>query len=135
MLCGFQTLSRALDGARLINEPDLLSQLYRWRDYAGSLDEPRNWIAEAIRTDEGFASIATRLMSRGRSHSASDRVTTSHNVFNKDTIDDFIGIDVAKAKCARVDPVKFPEHESALRTLHSSLELWNRAGASNPIDF
>lgn len=127
--------SRALHGDTLINEPDLLSQLYRWRDYAGSLDEPCNWIAEAIRTDEGFASIATRLMSRGRSHSASDWVSTSHNTFNKDTIDDFIGLEVAKAKCVRITPAKFPEHESSLRTLHSSLEMWSRAGSSNPIDF
>lgn len=30
----------ALDGDTLINGPDLMSQLYRWRDYAGLLDEP-----------------------------------------------------------------------------------------------
>lgn len=116
--------SRAADGDALVGESDLMSLLYRWRDYAGSLDEPREWMVEAIRTAEGFASMATRMMSRGTSHSWGDRVATPHNSFNRATIEDFIGIDVAKARCDAIDPAQFPEHEEALRTLQSSLELW-----------
>lgn len=127
--------SRAADGNALISEPDLLSQLYRWRDYAGSLDEPREWMVEAIRTDEGFARMATRMMSRGRSHSWGDRVSTPHNTFNRNTIDDFIGIDVAKARCDAIDTAEFPEHEEALRTLHRSLERWLGLRARDPFEF
>lgn len=116
--------SRAADGDALIAEPDLLSQLYRWSKYAGSLDEPREWMSEEIRNDEAFASMATRMMSRGTSHSWGDRVATPHNRFNRETIDDFIGTDVAKNRCDAIDPTEFPEHEEALRTLHSSLEMW-----------
>jgi hypothetical protein len=115
--------SRAANGNALVAEPDLLRQLYRWRDYSGSLAEPREWIAEAIRTDEGFASMATRMMSQGTSHSGGDRVATSHNSFNKETIDDFIGIDVAQTRCGAINPAEFPEHEEALRTLRRSLGL------------
>lgn len=115
---------RAADGNALISEPDLMSLLYRWKEYAGSFDEPREWMAEAIRTTEGFASMATCMMSRSTSCSWGDRVATPRNIFNRTTIDDFIGIDVAKARCDAIDPAQFPEHEEALRILQSSLDLW-----------
>lgn len=127
--------SRAADGDALIAEPDLMSLLYRWRDYAGSLDEPREWMAEAIRTDRGFASMASRMMSRGTSHSLGDRVSTPHNTFNKETIDDFIGIDVAKTRCDAINLAEFPEHEEALRTLHRSLDVWLGLRVREPFDF
>ncbi|HHW4415073.1 TPA: KAP family P-loop NTPase fold protein [Citrobacter gillenii] len=114
---------RAADDA-LITEPDLISQLYRWKNYTDSMDEPREWIRKAIQTDLGFATMVTRLMSRGSSHIYGDRVSTQHNSFNKETIDDFIGIDVAKAKCDAINPAQFPEHEQALRTLLRYLEKW-----------
>ncbi|KDR40788.1 KAP family P-loop NTPase fold protein [Caballeronia glathei] len=116
--------SRAADGDVLIAEPDLMSQLYRWREYAGSLDEAREWMVKAIRTDEGFASMATRMMNRGTRHSEGDRISAPHYTFDRKTIDDFIGIDVAKARCDAIDPTEFPEHEMALRKLHVSLEMW-----------
>ena len=127
--------SRAAEGATLIAEPDLMAQLYWWRNYAGSLDEVREWMAQAIRTEEGFASMATRMMSRGTSHSSGDRVSTPHNTFNRSAIDDFIGIDVAKARCDAIDYGKFPEHEDALRKLHSSLEMWLGLRERDPFDF
>ena len=115
---------RAADGETLIAESDLLNLLYRWRDYAGSLDEAREWVMGEIRTDEGFARILTRMMSRGVSHSSGDRVSTLSNIFDRTTINDFIGIDVAKDRCYSIDPVRFPEHEEALRTMHGFLEKW-----------
>ncbi|WP_186095377.1 KAP family P-loop NTPase fold protein [Burkholderia gladioli] len=125
---------RAADGDALIAEPDLISQLYRWRDYAGSLDEPRAWAAKAIRTDQGFASMVTRMMSRGTTYSLGDRVSMPHNSFNKDTVDDFIGIDVAKARCDAINPADFPGHEEALRTLLISLEKWLGLRTRDPFD-
>lgn len=115
---------RAADGDELIAEPDLISLLYRWENYTDSMDEPREWVRKAIQTNQGFATMATRLMSRGTSYTYGDRVSTQHNSFNKETIDDFIGIDVAKAKCDAINPAQFPEHEEALRTLLRYLEKW-----------
>jgi hypothetical protein len=126
--------SRAAGGKALIAEPDLMSLLYRWRDYAGSVDEPREWMVEAIRTTEGFASMATRMMSRGTSHSLGDRVATPRNRFDRATIDDFIGIDVAKARSDAIDSAQFPEHEEALRTLQNSLEVWLGLRERDPFD-
>ncbi|MEM0674894.1 P-loop NTPase fold protein [Dickeya oryzae] len=126
---------RATDGDALIAEPDLISQLYRWKDYTDSMDEPREWMMKAIQTDQGFATMATRLMSRGTSHTYGDRVSTPHNSFNKETIDDFIGIDVAKARCDAINPAQFPEHEEALRTLLRYLEKWLGVRANDIFDF
>ncbi|WP_322080575.1 KAP family P-loop NTPase fold protein [Paraburkholderia bannensis] len=125
---------RAANGDVLIDEPDLISQLYRWRDYAGSLDEPREWVKKVIRADQGFANMVTRMISRGTTHTLGDRVSMPRNSFNKDTVDDFIGIDVAKAKCDAIDPAEFPEHEEALRTLHRYLERWLGLREGNPFD-
>lgn len=127
--------SRAADGDALIVESDLMSLLYRWRDYSGSLDEPREWVARAIQTDQGFASMASRMMSRGTTHTQGDRVSTPHYSFNRETIDDFIGISVAKAKCDAINLVEFPEHEEALRTLHRFLEKWLGLREHSPFDF
>jgi hypothetical protein len=126
--------SRAADGTALIAEPDLLSLLYRWKTFTGSLDEPRRWVEKAIQTDEGFARMAALMMSRGSIHSFGDRVSVPHNTYNKETIDDFIGIDVAKARCSAIDPAEFPEHEEALRTLRSFLEAWLGLRKSDPFD-
>lgn len=95
---------RAAEVQTFIAEADLVSLLYRWRDYSNSLNEPREWVADATRTNEGFAHLVSRMMSRGASHSAGDRVSTIRNRFNKKTIEDFIGIDVAKARslCANI---------------------------------
>jgi hypothetical protein len=127
--------SRAANGDALVAEPDLMPLLYRWSDYAGSLDEPREWMVETIRTDEGFPSMATRMMSRGTSHSWGDRVSTPRNTFNRETIDDFIGINVAKARCDAIDPAEFSEDEEALRTLQRSLEKWLGLKERDPFDF
>lgn len=126
---------RAADGEVLIAEPDLISLLYRWKNYTDSMDEPREWMMKAIQTDQGFATMATRLMSRGTSHTYGDWVSTQHNSFNKETINDFIGIDVAKAKCDAIHPAQFPEHEEALRTLIRYLEKWLGLRENDIFDF
>jgi hypothetical protein len=126
---------RAADGDALIAEPDLIYLLYRWKNYTDSMDEPREWMMNAIQTDQGFATMVTCLMSRGTSHTYGDRVSTPHNSFNKETIDDFIGIDVAKARIDSINPDQFPEHDEALRVLLRHLERWLGLRANDILDF
>lgn len=116
--------SRAADVDELIAEPDLISLLYRWGNMVGSLDEPRDWVSKAIQADEGFAAMATRMMSRGTTHSWGDRVSTVLISFNRETVDELIGIQEAKARCDTIRPSDFPDHLEALQKLHESLEKW-----------
>ncbi|CAB3817520.1 KAP family P-loop NTPase fold protein [Achromobacter piechaudii] len=115
------------DGA-LIADPDLIFQLYRWRDYSGSLDEPRAWVARMIETDEGFMRIVVRMKQKILSHTSGDRFTTESSRFYRDAIEDFIGIDVAWARCQAIDPSQFPESEDALRGLRNSIAAWTGLG-------
>lgn len=79
--------------------------------------------------------MVTRLMSRGTSHTYGDRVSTQHNSFNKETIDDVNGIDVAKAIYDVINPSQFTEHEEALRTLLRYLEKWLGLRTNDIFDF
>lgn len=117
---------RALDTDALLAQPDLVTQLYTWRDYAGTFDEPRAWVAAATNMDAGFACLATRLMKTIRSHAMGDHVSVSEHTFDRDTLDDFIGIDIARGRCEAIDPALFPEHEVALRALQSVFQEWDR---------
>lgn len=123
----------ANDGA-LIVESDLLSILYRWRDYSGSLDEPREWVMNEIRTDEGFAKTLEKMMNRGQSHGAGDSIAVPYTFFRRETVDDFIGIDLVAARCEEIDPAEFPEHEETLRMLQSSVDRWLNSSGSGRFD-
>lgn len=125
---------RAADISRMIAGPDLMSQLYNWRAYA-SEDEPRRWVEEATSTDEGFATFSSRMMNRGTRSSTGDRVSTPYHSFQRETVESFIGIDKAKAKCDAIDPTIFPEHEDALRTLLRYLEMWLGLRDHDQFDF
>lgn len=126
---------RAVNDDALIYEPDLISHLYRWRDYAGSLDEPREWVRKATRDDQGFANMVTRMIVQGTTHTLGDRISMTYNGFNKETVENFIGIDLAKARCDAINPAEFPEHEEALRTLYRHLEKWLGLRQDSTFDF
>ncbi|MBS1072938.1 hypothetical protein JK222_14735 [Gluconobacter cerinus] len=125
---------RSVDISEMLNAPDLISQLYTWRAFA-SEDEPKTWVAEATSTDEGFATFSSRMMSRGTRSSAGDRVSTPYHSFQRETVENFVGIDKAKAKCDAIDPAVFPEHEDALRTLLRYLEMWLGLRDHDQFDF
>ncbi|MEE4890863.1 hypothetical protein V2K64_19080 [Pseudomonas alliivorans] len=116
--------SRATNTHAFLAEPDLVYLLYRWKHFAGSIREPREWMSEAIRTDEGFARMAKSMMSSGRSHTAGDRVSKVHYMFSRDALEDFVGLDVARARCQAIDPDDFPEYELPLATLRNHLDAW-----------
>lgn len=120
----YQVRVLAAEPDRLMAETDLVSILYRWRDYGGGMDEPRIWLDRAIETDERFVAVVEDMMSRGTSHSWGDRVSRPHLTFNRSTVEDFIGIERAKARLDAIDPENHPAHEEALRTLGSHLDLW-----------
>lgn len=127
--------SRAEDDSTLIDESDLARLLYLWEKYAGAYVEPQKWVAKALITDEGFAKIATRMMSTGTTHTWGDQVSQPHHTFNKETIEDFIGIGVAKARCDSMNFADFPGDEKALKILLRHLEVWLGIKEGDPFDF
>ncbi|MBX4894414.1 hypothetical protein [Rhizobium bangladeshense] len=87
----------------LVVHPDLGSLLYRWRDYAGGVDEPRTWVQKAIASDEGFLNLVERLMTTGTSHTAGELVSSRVDSFDRRLLDDLIGEEVARKLLARLD--------------------------------
>lgn len=116
--------ARAAEPGQLIDDPDLISLLYRWRDYSGTLDEPHAWVELAVQTDEGFVTLVSKMMSRGTSQGWGDRVSTPHYTFHRSTIEDFLGLEEANARCEAIDASRFPEHKEALETLRAHLDNW-----------
>lgn len=116
--------SRAATDNALLAEPDLATLLHRWRSYSGSLDEPRNWLLNAIGTDLGFAIMTSSMMSVGTSHTVGDRVGKVQHMFSRETIETFIGLDVVSARCESINPADFPDHKLPLTTLRRHLQAW-----------
>lgn len=116
--------TRAAEPGQLIADPDLISLLYRWRDYAGALDEPQAWVERAVQTDDGFVTLVSKMMSRGTSQGWGDRVSTPHYTFTRSTIEDFLGLEEAKARCESIDASQYSEHKDALETLRAHLVDW-----------
>lgn len=125
---------RAAPGGNLFEDPGLISLIYRWRDYTASVDEPKAFVTRSIQSDEGFSRIVSRFMNTGTTYSAGDRVSTVTYRFNRETISDFIGIEVAEARCAAINANDFPEHKKALETLVTSLDGWSGRRPANPFD-
>ncbi|WP_081320075.1 KAP family P-loop NTPase fold protein [Pseudomonas rhizoryzae] len=116
----------ATDEEKMISEPDLVSLLYRWKSFSGSIDEPRDWVSKVSSTDEGFVSLIKGMMSVGTSHAVGDRVSKFHNMFSKDNISDFIGLDEARKRCDSINLLDFPGCELALVTLRKHLDAWSK---------
>ena len=115
---------RAAKADEMIADPDLISLLYRWRDYSGSLAQPKAWVEQAVKTDADFVTLVTKMMSRGRSQGWGDRVSTPHHTFNRSTIEDFLGLEEAQARCRSINAAQFPSSKDALETLEAHLDSW-----------
>ncbi|MEE5137994.1 P-loop NTPase fold protein [Pseudomonas alliivorans] len=126
--------SRAEDDHQLIDQPDLVSLLYIWEKFEASPTRPRGWVAAAIETDDGFAKMASRMLITGTIRSWGDSVSVPHHTFKRETIQDFIGVEVAKARCDAINPADFPDHEEALRVLLRQLEVWLGLREGDPFD-
>src|SRR5204862_853015 len=50
------------EAGELLSTPRFLRTLYRWKDWAGE-DEPRKWVTNVVKTDEGLAAFLERCLS------------------------------------------------------------------------
>jgi len=122
----------AKDAERMLSQPDLMSHLYRWRDYSGSIDEAKQWVTTSIPTDARFARFVLCLMSRGTTTTWGDRVSTTVYTFNKEAVDELIGIDVAATRLEAIDFATLSADEVlAMRTLRQHLSNWK---SDQPLD-
>lgn len=119
-----RTLAQDVD--RLLGHADVVSLLYRWRDYAGSMEEPRAWTAGAVVDDGRFAKLVVGMMSRGTTSGWGDRVAAPYDTFDRDVVDELVGVDVARGRLEAVNGDGFGEAEShAMDVLRRHIARWD----------
>jgi hypothetical protein len=117
--------SLAADQDRLLAQPDLISLLYNWRGYSGSIDAPQKWVSDVVQTDQGFAKFVMRLMISGTTHSVGDRVASRFDSFDSKTLDDFIGIGEAQRRADAIDKTQIPSDQAyAVKLLCTHIAEW-----------
>jgi len=87
-----QINGRASEGKPLLREPDLVSYLYRWREYSGSSDEPSGSLEHITRIDDGLTEFLPHLVSSGGSHTVGDLVSSTTYRVEMPIITDFMDI-------------------------------------------
>jgi len=119
----------------LLDDPDLVSHLYRWAKYAGSINAAKAWVAAATTTDQGFVKFVSRMASRGMTHTYGDRIATPELRFNRATVEELLGIEAAKARIDSIEFSAFAEYRAELEKMKLSLESWLGLREANPFDF
>lgn len=87
-----------------------------------------------MKTDAGFVTLVHALMSTGSSHSIGDRVSRRVHSFQRDTINELIGLDVAAKRVTALDFAGLsPPMREAVELLEKHLEAWQQ-GRSTSIE-
>jgi predicted KAP-like P-loop ATPase len=116
---------------QIMGRNNLVYLLYHWRSYSGSLEQPKLWVANMIKSDDGFINILRKFMYKTQSHNGSDRVMKISNVFYSEVIEDYIGINLAKRRLIQIDAEVFRKNEDVLITLQNNIIYWE---SRNEID-
>ena len=115
---------------QLLEASDLGSILFRWRDYAGSERAPKQWVTEAVATDQGLATVASKLMQVGTSQSAGDFVSSRYDMFDKTTIETFFDTDTIEHRLSSIDRKTLSQEQiHALDVLGRTLAKWRFASS------
>lgn len=109
----------------LLGDDHLISHLYRWRDFSGSLDGPKAWVEGIAANPELFPKLIVRFLSVGTQSSWGDRVSTKSESFRYETMTDFFDLSMLKRQVAAVDTKRIdPEEARILEILLRYLERW-----------
>ena len=120
----------ARDGL-LLNHPDLLNIMYRWRDFKdGDPDEVKSWTDEVLTDDEAFVIFATAFTGYSLGHSVSfdglsDRVSTKKVRAQVDENIDILDPKLLRSGLERIQSAQTMD-ESSLEIVRVFLEAWER---------
>ncbi|MBO9101779.1 MULTISPECIES: KAP family P-loop NTPase fold protein [unclassified Rhizobium] len=94
--------NRAKDTPEMLRYGDLGYYLYRWKEYSGSIDEPKEWVDNAVKSDAHFVDFIAQLMSTGSSHTMGDLVSSRVDIISWEAVDDFIGSEAAAKRMKQI---------------------------------
>ena len=109
----------------LLNSNHFVSLLYRWSDFSGSLDAPRNFVMSKIHDRQTLVRIIARFVSISTVHSAGDRVSRKYEKFQRKPIEDFLGVDFLSKTIPTIDTIDLtPDQARVIRILSDHLAAW-----------
>ncbi len=124
--------------ARVAREPmgldpeDLVSYLYRWRDFAGSFDEPRAYVQQRTRDVEGLLRVLHQFVAVGSVHAMGDRVSARTESFQRKTLEDFFRLADLEVRVSSLDPAVLSDNDARMvAVLQRHFRAWSKGEVSD----
>ncbi|MBV1690387.1 KAP family NTPase [Novosphingobium sp. G106] len=126
-----QMEARSAEWDTILENDQLVSHLYRWRDFSPvGIDAPRAWVQTVIVDDHKLARLLVRFLSIGSQQSWGDRVATKSESFRRDSLSDFFDLSDLENRLRRLKRADLDaEQRRVLELLDWHFDQWN-AGKS-----
>lgn len=109
----------------LLKQDDLVSLLYRWRDFEGSFDGPRDWLDRIVAKHGKLPELVSRFVGVGRSQTAGDYVSTRFEHVERSSIEDFFDLKTLAASLAALDRSDLSDDQKrAVELLENEIPQW-----------
>lgn len=120
-LCVDKIVTSAANGT-LIENPDLLGILYRWKEWAGD-DPAKAWTTRVAETPEGALRLAKAFMSKSIIQSFGDYGGRVQWYVRLSDVESFIRPETLEEKLSTLDPSTLgPEDRRAVEALHEAMD-------------
>ncbi|MCH2496570.1 MAG: KAP family NTPase [Erythrobacter sp.] len=109
----------------MLEEGRFVDAMYRWRDFSGSLDEPKRWIDNLKEDSDFLPKMLVAFMNVGTSQGWGDRVVRRNLSFSKQTMEDFFGIEWLSEELQNLDETSLSEDQAeAIKVLKDHIAMW-----------
>lgn len=117
--------ARAADTVTFLDTPNLVSRLYRWKQFGGDAG-PRAWAVACASEPDHIVPLLRQFVNRGLSQSINDLVATVTESFRVEHFRDFLPLDVVRASLARIDRSALgPEDGKLVALFERQSEAWD----------
>jgi hypothetical protein len=115
----------AADDNSLLNSRDMVSYLFRWRDFSGDMEKPKRWLRDAAANDTILPTLLARFATVVSSHSVGDYVSRRREQYRRENIEPFFELGELAERLAGYDRSKLtPQEMQVFEALESNLGTW-----------
>lgn len=91
--CALNKIRSYSEKPEMLSHRDLLSVLYRWRDFTGSLDEPRAYIGNHLEMAADVINVVKCFVSEGRTETDGDYIAQASFSIRMNEVIDFLDVE------------------------------------------
>jgi predicted KAP-like P-loop ATPase len=119
-------IERSRDDA-LLDDDQLVSYLFRWKNFSGSVDAPKTWVAQFNDDPSKRVALLSRFLSVGSSHSWGDRVSVKTESYSKGSLTPFFDLGELGAWVSKLDRSDLSAEDARIMSiLERHLDAWRR---------